>query len=577
VAYIPEQPDLFDWKPEHSLFSRIAGVLKSERFFRIAFWTFFFPVLFLDNIALMEFIAKGKYPRHWLLPILVGLTSMFIAAYALKYPKVVLGKLRHLDLWILLFLLFLLGYRYYGSEPLEFLDSIREYWLFSLGTIIAVAIFFLIRKSSVIVDIFKSYLFWFFVTIDTLSLFLVAQPEIFAFFAKIWMVPVGFGLIAGSLYTIWKIPLWLTETLKTKKGAPEQSEFELEEKRLKMIDDTRKTVATVIGGLFVIIGAVFTYSNYELSSEGQVTNRFSTAVVLLKDDDSSVRLGGLYALERVAKDSPKDHSTIMEILAAYIRERSRIQKEKFERDKIAAANRPPAANALPEKAAINAGAANSNSEKNISVVTKIEDLPPPIDVLTACEIISRRNTENDKKEFSFNFSGVNLKGAHFIKTSLRDSYFVYADLRAALFFESDLTNASLTGASLEAAYFVQADLTSAELDLANLNSADLDSANLEYANLDDSDLSNARLNEAGLRKASMDGANLKGARLVATDLRGADLAGCKNLEFEQLSVAIIDEATILPPDLEPRRAELLQLSQDNLLKRKNKTVVYAGE
>jgi hypothetical protein len=33
-----------------------------------------------------------------------------------------------------------------------------------------------------------------------------------------------------------------------------------------------------------------------------------------------VRLGGIYALERIARDSPRDHWTIMEVLTAYVRE-----------------------------------------------------------------------------------------------------------------------------------------------------------------------------------------------------------------------------------------------------------------
>ncbi|MEO0681907.1 MAG: hypothetical protein AAF192_15995, partial [Pseudomonadota bacterium] len=36
-----------------------------------------------------------------------------------------------------------------------------------------------------------------------------------------------------------------------------------------------------------------------------------------------VRLGGLYALERLSKDSEEDHITVMEILCAYVRENAR--------------------------------------------------------------------------------------------------------------------------------------------------------------------------------------------------------------------------------------------------------------
>ena len=33
-----------------------------------------------------------------------------------------------------------------------------------------------------------------------------------------------------------------------------------------------------------------------------------------------MRIGGIYALERVARDSRRDHPTVMEVLAAFVRE-----------------------------------------------------------------------------------------------------------------------------------------------------------------------------------------------------------------------------------------------------------------
>ena len=38
-----------------------------------------------------------------------------------------------------------------------------------------------------------------------------------------------------------------------------------------------------------------------------------------------MRIGGIYALERIARDSAKDHPTVMEVLTAFIREHSRDQ------------------------------------------------------------------------------------------------------------------------------------------------------------------------------------------------------------------------------------------------------------
>ena len=36
-----------------------------------------------------------------------------------------------------------------------------------------------------------------------------------------------------------------------------------------------------------------------------------------------MRIGGIYALERVARDSEQDHPIVMEVLTAFIREYSR--------------------------------------------------------------------------------------------------------------------------------------------------------------------------------------------------------------------------------------------------------------
>lgn len=57
--------------------------------------------------------------------------------------------------------------------------------------------------------------------------------------------------------------------------------------------------------------------------ESLVTERFTRAVEQLGHEKSAVRLGAIYALERIAKDSARDRDTILETLTAYIREHAR--------------------------------------------------------------------------------------------------------------------------------------------------------------------------------------------------------------------------------------------------------------
>jgi hypothetical protein len=61
----------------------------------------------------------------------------------------------------------------------------------------------------------------------------------------------------------------------------------------------------------------------KINRDGQLTDRFTAAITHLgQDDNLSVTLGGIQALERIARDSRSDRGAIQEILAAYVRDHS---------------------------------------------------------------------------------------------------------------------------------------------------------------------------------------------------------------------------------------------------------------
>lgn len=62
-----------------------------------------------------------------------------------------------------------------------------------------------------------------------------------------------------------------------------------------------------------------------LAEQSQVTDRYTKAIDQLGSDKLDVRVGGIYALERITVDSPRDLGTVMEVLATFIREHSREQ------------------------------------------------------------------------------------------------------------------------------------------------------------------------------------------------------------------------------------------------------------
>lgn len=98
--------------------------------------------------------------------------------------------------------------------------------------------------------------------------------------------------------------------------------------RLKAANDVRGPLVAFL----VTIGAAgtlrYTARTYELSREGHVTDRYTKAVGQLGDGSSPVRIGGVYALERIGKDSSRDRTTIIYVLGAFIRERSKVMRDR---------------------------------------------------------------------------------------------------------------------------------------------------------------------------------------------------------------------------------------------------------
>ena len=221
-------------------------------------------------------------------------------------------------------------------------------------------------------------------------------------------------------------------------------------------------------GLLATGAVLFTARKFVLSRDGQVTDRYDKAIEQLGSEKLDMRIGGIHALERVARDSPADHPAVMEMLAAFIRERSHEQW-------------PP-----PDPG----GRARERS------------LSP--DVRAAITAVGRRLTERDIGPVDLaraDFTGANLGGARLTGANLDGSYLTGAELT-----EAGLANAVLARADLRAAKLVRADLTGANLGGARLTGANLTGANLTSADLADADLADADLTRADLTRAELTGA-----------------------------------------------------------------------
>lgn len=151
------------------------------------------------------------------------------------------------------------------------------------------------------------------------------------------------------------------------------------------------------------------------------TERYARAMGLLGDDKIEVRLGGIYALERLARESSRDHGPIMEVLSAYVR----------------------------EHAAWHDG----------------ETIParPGADLQAILTVIGRRHAPFDPSEGHIDLHG----------TALARAYLPWANLERAFLYESNLDGALLQNANLRGAWLWKATMVGAVMDGARLEGADL--------------------------------------------------------------------------------------------------------
>jgi Pentapeptide repeats (8 copies) len=243
----------------------------------------------------------------------------------------------------------------------------------------------------------------------------------------------------------------------------------------------------------------------ELTEQGQVTDRYTKAIEQLGSDKLNVRIGGIYALERIARDSARDHPTVMEVLSAFIREHSRERSSDPEAEEVPQPEDRPQPADDPEA-----------EEDQWIWITRIRDRGAQPDVQAAATVLGRRDAAQDRQPIDW--KRVDLSGA----------YLTNADLRGADFWRANLVGAWFTDASLAGARFVRADLSWAFLAGADLANANFAAANLFHATLRDVDLRDANLNGANLRNANLRGADLTGASLdFDPDLTAAILTDVK--------------------------------------------------
>jgi hypothetical protein len=178
-------------------------------------------------------------------------------------------------------------------------------------------------------------------------------------------------------------------------------------------DAARGRLLTLGAGLFAAGVLVYTARTFALSRQGQVTDRYTKATEQLGSDKLDVRIAGIYALERIARDSKRDHPTVMEVLAAFVCVHSR---------------EPEPVGADPQ-----------------------QSTRPDPDVRAALTVIGRRLPFRDIQGRPIDLTHAVLIGANLADADLADADLADADLTGTDLTDAILTGADLTGAILTAA------------------------------------------------------------------------------------------------------------------------------
>jgi hypothetical protein len=234
--------------------------------------------------------------------------------------------------------------------------------------------------------------------------------------------------------------------------------------RLDAVNGARTTILQAVGGLVLTLGAYATWRRLRINEEelrsdrdGQITERYSRAIEHLGSESRDVRIGGIYALERVARNSAEDRAAIVAVLCAYIRGHSPW---------------PP----------VDGEETGPAAEDLRSLAIRANDVQVALTALGRLDV--------DRAE--------------------QDVAIPRTDLRHARLSRLNFSRARLSHVSL-----IRARIHEANLREAILNEADLRLADLGLTDLREADLRGADLRGASLNGTRLDGAILDGARADA--------------------------------------------------------------
>lgn len=247
----------------------------------------------------------------------------------------------------------------------------------------------------------------------------------------------------------------------------------------------------------------------EISREGQVTDRYVSAIHLIASENKTEQLGGIYSLERIMHDSAKDHNTVVEVLAGFLRQ-----------------------HAKPGQ-----GSARSGDP-----------------VQAALGVLSRR--PGREEPFRINLRRVTLSECTIENAEFRNIDLRGANLTNVSFQECNLSLADLTSTVISQCRFSKCNMTRIELDGSNIQHTSFFSDEAQELSGSSASFTNCRFAHTNLKGAYLDESIFhrtifRRSNLEAVDFQDACLFGVSfspncNPDLNSLLGANIFSSTKLP-------------------------------
>lgn len=294
------------------------------------------------------------------------------------------------------------------------------------------------------------------------------------------------------------------------------------------------------------LGATREVKTYQEINDGTGSKR--REAVNTTEPNLEVRLGAIYALDRVARDSERDHWPILEVMCAYARNPQNSDSPILSPDSIEPVKFHEWLNLLkPPRVDVQA---------TLTVIGQRAERGRQFETKRGLRLDLRRaNLQKavlEQGEFDHAFfdsahlDGASLRGGHFVSASFDGAHLVGARLNEAFlsgasFFDANLLRARFNSANLSGCSFVMANLSHTNFLNADISNASFFDANLSNASFRKARLSGVSFHESELTKVSFRGAHIAGARFFDVDLSTAE-----GLDASALVNAFGDSTTRLP-------------------------------